>query len=108
VYEAPSHHPIHYYEKEEALGNAPSVADIAMKRRIPRDVVVVVVHVLKIFLMDSVVHNIPLCIWIMILSVGFFPISPRASSIHVLSRTALVVIIPCSVLITPVPVLRIP
>jgi hypothetical protein len=84
------------------------IVDIAVKRKIPRDVIVVVIHVLKIFLMDSVVHNIPPCIWIMILPIGFFPISPRASLVHVLSRPALVVIISCSISITPVRALWIP
>jgi hypothetical protein len=43
------------------------IVNIAMKRKILRDVVVFVIHVLKIFLMESVVYNIPPCIWIMIL-----------------------------------------
>jgi hypothetical protein len=77
------------------------IVNIAMKRRVPRDMVVLVMHVLKTFLMDSVIHNIPPCIWIMVLSVGTLPTSPRVSHIRVLSRSALVVIIPCSVLITP-------
>jgi hypothetical protein len=84
------------------------VINIAMRRRILRDMVVLVMHVLKIFLMDSVIHNIPPCIWIMVLVVGTFPTSPRASHVHVLRRSVLVVIIPCSVLITPFPALRMP
>jgi hypothetical protein len=55
------------------------VVNIAMKRRVPRDMVVLDMHILKIFLMDSVIHNIPPCIWIMVLIVGTFPTSPRAS-----------------------------
>jgi hypothetical protein len=70
--------------------------------------VVLVMHVLKIFLVDSIMHNIPPCIWIMVLTIGTFPTSPRASHVCVLSRSALVVIIPCSVLITPLLALRIP
>jgi hypothetical protein len=84
------------------------VINIAMKRRVSRDMVVLVMHVLKIFLMDSVIHNIPPCIWIMVLIVGTFPTSPRASHVRVLRHSALVVIIPCSVLITPLPALQIP
>jgi hypothetical protein len=84
------------------------VVNIAMKRRVSRDMIVLVMHVLKIFLVDSVIHNIPPCIWIMVLTVGTFPTSPRASHVRVLSHSALVVIIPCSVLITPLPALRIP
>jgi hypothetical protein len=38
------------------------VINIAMKRRILRDMVVLVLRILKIFLMDSVIHNIPPCI----------------------------------------------
>jgi hypothetical protein len=77
------------------------VVDIAMKKMVLRDVVVFDIHILKIFLMDSVIHNISPCIQIMNLPIGIFPISPRASHVHVLSRPTLVVIIPCSVLITP-------
>jgi hypothetical protein len=84
------------------------VVHIAMKRRVSRDMVVLVMHVLKIFFVDSVIHNIPPCIWIMVLVVGTFPTSPCASHIRVLSRSTLVVIIPCSVLITPLLALRIP
>jgi hypothetical protein len=84
------------------------VVYIAMKRRVSRDMVVLVMHVLKIFLVDSVIHNIPPCIWIMVLVVGTFSTFPRASHIRVLSRSALVVIIPCSVLTTPLPALRMP
>jgi hypothetical protein len=84
------------------------VVNIAMKRRVSRDMVVLVMHVLKIFLVDSVIHNIPPCIWIMVLTVETFPISPCASHVRVLSRSTLVVIIPCSVLITPLPTLWIP
>jgi hypothetical protein len=84
------------------------VINIAMKRRVSRDMVVLVMHVLKIFLVDSVINNIPPCIWIMVLAVGTFPTSPRASHVRVLRRSALVVIIPWSVLITPLPALRIP
>jgi hypothetical protein len=84
------------------------VVNIAIKKRVPRDMVVLVMHVLKIFLVDSVIHNIPPCIWVMVLAVGTFPTSPRASHVFVLSRSALVVIIPCSVLITPLPALQIP
>jgi hypothetical protein len=84
------------------------VVNIAMKKRVPRDMVVLVMHILKIFLVDNVIHNIPPCIWVMVLSVGTFPTSPRASHVHVFSHSALVVIIPCSVLITPLPALRIP
>jgi hypothetical protein len=84
------------------------VVNIAMKRRVSRDMVVLVMHILKIFLVDSVIHNIPPCIWVMVLAVGTFPTSPCASHVRVLSRFALVVIIPCSVLITPLPALRIP
>jgi hypothetical protein len=71
------------------------VVNIAMKRRISRDTVVLVMHVLKIFLVDSVIHNILPCIWIMVLIVGTFPTSPCASHVRVLRRSALVVIIPC-------------
>jgi hypothetical protein len=84
------------------------VVNIAMIRRVSRDIVVLVMQVLKIFLVDSVIHNIPPCIWVMVLVVGTFPTSPRASQVHVLSRSALVVIIPCSVLIIPLPALWIP
>jgi hypothetical protein len=84
------------------------VVNIAMKRRVSRDMVVLVMHVLKIFFVDSVIHNIPPCIWIMVLAVGTFPTSPRASHVRVLSHSALVVIIPCFVLITPLLALRIP
>jgi hypothetical protein len=84
------------------------VINIAMRRRVLRDMVVLVMHVLKIFLVDSVIHNILPCIWIMVPIVGTFPTSPHASHIHVLRRSALVVIIPWSVLITPLPALRIP
>jgi hypothetical protein len=84
------------------------VINIAMKRRVSRDMVVLVMHVLKIFLVDSVIHNIPPCIWVIILIVGTFPTSPRASHVRVLSRSALVVINPSSVLIIPLLVLRIP
>jgi hypothetical protein len=84
------------------------VINIAMKRRVLRDMVVLVMHVLKIFLVDSVIHNILPCIWIMVLTVGTFSTSPHASHVRVLRRSALVVIIPCSVLITPLPALQIP
>jgi hypothetical protein len=84
------------------------VINIAMKRRVSRDMVVLVMHVLKIFIVDSVIHNILPCIWIMVLSVGTFPTSQSASHVRVLSHSALVVIIPYSVLITPLPALRIP
>jgi hypothetical protein len=84
------------------------VADLAMKRRVQRDMVVLVIHVLKIFLVDTVIHNILPCIWIMVLTVGTFPTPPRASHVRVLSCSALVVIIPCYVLITPFLALRIP
>jgi hypothetical protein len=84
------------------------VVNIAMKSRVSRDMVVLVMHVLKIFLVVSAIHNIPPCIWIMVLAVGTFPTSPRASHIRVFSRSALVVIIPCSVLITPLPALQMP
>jgi hypothetical protein len=84
------------------------VINIAMKRRVSRDMVVLVMHVLKIFLMDSVIHNILPYIWIMVLVVGTFPTSPRACHVCVLRRSALVVIIPCSVLITPPPCLADP
>jgi hypothetical protein len=84
------------------------VVNIAMKIRVPRDMVVLVMHVLKIFLVDSVIHNILPCIWIMVLTVGTFLTVPRASHVRVLSRSALVVIIPYSVLITPLRALRIP
>jgi hypothetical protein len=84
------------------------VVNIAMKRRVSRDMVVLVMHVLKIFLMDSVIHNISPCIWVMVLTIGTFPTSPRASQVRVLIRSALVVIIPCSVLIIPLPALWIP
>jgi hypothetical protein len=84
------------------------VVDIAIKKRVLRNMVVLVMHVLKIFLMDNVIYNIPPCIWVMVLAVGTFPTSPRASHVRILSRSTLVVIIPCSVLITPLPALRIP
>jgi hypothetical protein len=84
------------------------VVNIAMKRRVSRDMVVLVMYILKIFLADSVIHSIPPCIWVTVLAVGTFSTSPRASHVCVLSRSALVVIIPCSVLITPLPALRIP
>jgi hypothetical protein len=42
------------------------IVNISMKRRVPRDMVVLVMHVLKIFLVDSVIHNIPPCIWVMV------------------------------------------
>jgi hypothetical protein len=84
------------------------VVNIAIKRRVPRNMVVLVMHILKIFLMDSVIHNIPPCIWVVVLVVGTFPTSPRASHVRVLSRSALVVIIPYSVLITPLTALQIP
>jgi hypothetical protein len=84
------------------------VVNIAMKRRVSRDMVVLIMHVLKIFLVDYVIHSIPPCIWVMVLAIGTFPTPPHASHVHVLSRSALVVIIPWSVLITPLPALRIP
>jgi hypothetical protein len=84
------------------------VINIAMKRRVSRNMVVLIRHVLKIFLVDSVIHNIPPCIWIMVLVAGTFPTSPCVSHVRVLRRSALVVIIPWSVLITPLPVLRMP
>jgi hypothetical protein len=84
------------------------VVNIAMKRRVSRDMVVLVMHVLKIFLVDSVIHNIPPCIWIMVLIVGTFPTSPRASHVRVLSCSTLVVINPCSILIAPLPALQMP
>jgi hypothetical protein len=84
------------------------VINIAMKRRVSRDMVVLVMDVLKIFLVDSVIHNIPPCRWIMVLVVGTFPTSPRAYHVRVLRRSALVVIIPCFVLITSLPALRMP
>jgi hypothetical protein len=84
------------------------VINIAMIRRVLRDMVILVMHVLKIFLVDSIIHNIPPCIWIMVLVVGTFPTSPCASHVRVLRRSALVVIIPWSVLITPLPALRMP
>jgi hypothetical protein len=84
------------------------VVNIVIKIRVLRDMVVLVMHVLKIFLVDSVIHNILPCIWAMVLMVGTFPTSPRASHIRVLSHSALVVIIPCSVLIPSLPALRIP
>jgi hypothetical protein len=68
------------------------VVDIAIKRRVPRDIVVLVMYVLKIFLVDRVIHNIPPCIWVMVLAVGTFPTSPHASHVYVLSHFALVVI----------------
>jgi hypothetical protein len=76
------------------------VINIAMKRRVSRDMVVLVMHVLKIFFVDGVIHNIPPCIWIMVLAGGTFPTSPRASHVRILSRSALVVIIPYSIMIT--------
>jgi hypothetical protein len=54
------------------------VVNTAMNRRISRDMVVLVMHVLKIFLVESIIHNIPPCIWIMVLAVGTFPTSPHA------------------------------
>ena len=54
------------------------VVNIAIKKRVPKDMVDLVMHVLKIFLVDSVIHNILLYIWIMVLTVGTFPTSPRA------------------------------
>jgi hypothetical protein len=84
------------------------VVNIAMKRRVSRDMVVLIMHVLKIFLVDYVIHSIPPCIWVMVLAIGTFPTPPHASHVHELSRSALVVIIPWSVLITPLPALRIP
>jgi hypothetical protein len=82
------------------------VINIAMIRRILRDMVILVMHILKIFLVDSIIHNIPPCIWLMVLVVGTFPTSPCASHLRVLRRSALVVIIPWYVLITPLPALR--
>jgi hypothetical protein len=79
------------------------VINIAMIRRVLRDMVILVMHVLKIFLVDSVIHNIPPCIWITVLVVGTFPTSPCASHVRVLRRSALVVIIPWSELITSLP-----
>jgi hypothetical protein len=84
------------------------VINIAMIRRVLRDMVILVMHVLKIFLVDNIIHNIPPCIWIMVLVVGTFPTSPCASHVRVLRRSALVVIIPWSVLITPLPALWMP
>jgi hypothetical protein len=84
------------------------VINIAMIRRVLRNMVILVMHVLKIFLVDSLIHNIPPCIWIMVLIVGTFPTSPCASHVRVLRHSALVVIIPWSVLITPFPTLRMP
>ena len=77
------------------------VINTAMKKRVSKNMVVLVMHVLKIFLMDSVIHSILPCIWIMVLVVGTFPTSLCASYICVLNHFALVVIIPYSVLITP-------
>jgi hypothetical protein len=62
VYEAPSHHPIHYYGKEETLDNTPSSRKHCHKKKGTEDMVVLVMHVLKIFLVDSVIHNSPPCI----------------------------------------------
>jgi hypothetical protein len=84
------------------------VINIAMIRRILRDMVILIMHVLKIFLVDSIIHNIPPCIWIMVFIVGTFPTSPCASHVRVFRRSALVVIIPWSVLIIPFPALRMP
>jgi hypothetical protein len=84
------------------------VINIAMIRRVLRDMVILVMHVLKIFLVDSIIHNIPQCIWIMVLVVGTFPTSPCVFDLRVLRRSTLVVIIPWSVLITPLPALRMP
>jgi hypothetical protein len=84
------------------------VINIAMIRRVLRDMVILVMHVLKIFLVDSVIHSIPPCIWIMVLVVGTFPISPCSSHVRVSRHSALVVIIPWSILITPLPALRMP
>jgi hypothetical protein len=84
------------------------VINIAMIRRVLRDMVILVMHVLKIFLVDSIIHNIPPCIWIMVLVVGTFPTSPCVSDLRVLRLSTLVVIIPWSVLITLLPALRMP
>jgi hypothetical protein len=84
------------------------VINIAIIRRVLRDMVILVMHVLKIFLVDSVIHNIPPCLWIMVLIVGTFPTSPCASQVCIFRRSALVVIIPWFVLITPLPALRMP
>jgi hypothetical protein len=84
------------------------VINIAMKRRVLRDMAILVMDVLKIFLVDSVIHNIPPYRWIMVLVVGTFPTSPSASHVRVLRRSALVVIIPWSVLITPLLALWMP
>jgi hypothetical protein len=84
------------------------VINIAMIRRVLRDMVILIMHVLKIFLVDSIIYNIPPCIWIMVLVVGTFLTSPCASHVRVFRRSALVVIIPLSVLITPLPALQMP
>ena len=81
------------------------VVDIAIKKRVLRNIVVLVMYVLKIFLEDNVIRNIPPFIWVMVLAIGTFPTSPCASHVCVLSRSALDVIIPCFVLITPFPAL---
>ena len=77
------------------------IINIAMKRRVMRDTVVLVMRILKIFLVDSVIHSIPPCIWITNLINVAFSTSPCASHVHVLCRSTLVVIIPYSVLIPP-------
>jgi hypothetical protein len=84
------------------------VINIAMIRRVLRDMVILVIYILRIFLVDSVIHNSPPCIWIMVRVKGTFPTSPCASHVRVLRRSVLVVIIPWSVLITPLPALRMP
>jgi hypothetical protein len=84
------------------------VINIAMIRRVLRDMVILVMQVLGIFLVDSIIHNIPPCIWIMVLVVGTFPTSLCVSDLRVLRRSTLVVIIPWSVLITLLLALRMP
>jgi hypothetical protein len=42
------------------------VVSIDMKWKVSREVLVFVIHVLEVFLMNNVIHNIPPCIWIMI------------------------------------------
>ena len=77
------------------------LVNIAMKRRVLRDMVVLILRILKIFLVDSVIHKIPSCIWITVLVVGTSPTSPCTSHVRILSCSTLVMIILCFVLITP-------
>jgi hypothetical protein len=98
MYEVPSYHPIHYYRKEEALDNALFGCRHCHEKE-------------DIEGCSSCRHsrfeNLPhgQCRQ---QHPSMHMDNDPPSSVHVLSRPALAVIIPCFVLITPVPALWIP